>query len=111
MTPEGYPDRARDGYGEAAPDGRGYGMFEAPPAPDELPAFAPGAASPFPAFGAEAAPAPADQPGAFGGFPPDNGPPPPSSDVYVPAPAIVPLPTQAADPAGWPAPAEPYGEP
>src|SRR5215218_5414171 len=167
MTSEGYPvspDRAHleDRAVDAGQDGRGYGVFGAPPAAEDFPDFTPNPrdaapASPFPMFGDEepavngsaegasswpppaAAPAPPagyqplDQrepsaPSAFGGFPPDSAeepaayptppPAPPSSfapqpgeSFYVPAPAVVPLPTGYGEPpSAYGDPAPNYGE-
>lgn len=79
---------------------RGFGLFDAPPAPEEFPVFTPYQ----PAADSEADAFPPDsdggQPAPFGGFPSDDsGPAEWSSaadayqaDAYVPAPAVMPIP-------------------
>ncbi|HCU52041.1 MAG TPA: hypothetical protein DGG94_19965, partial [Micromonosporaceae bacterium] len=74
---------------------RGFGLFDAPPAPEEFPVFTP--YQPSADSEADAFPPDSDsgQPAPFGGFPSDDsGPAEWSSpaDAYVPAPAVMPIP-------------------
>src|SRR5688500_5086528 len=90
--PSGWPPPAE--WNEPADESgqqRGFGLFEAPPAPDEFPVFTPYS----PAENDSGFPLDSD---GFAGFPsdtpsapseaPDWG----SSDSYVPAPAVMPIP-------------------
>ncbi len=94
---------------DEAPNSRGYGLFDAPAAPDEFPSFTPfsGSGRDSDAFPPDSDPAPAS---AFGGFPSDDLPAPSEwasqvSEHYVPAPAVMPIPGVRHDmetsPASW----------
>lgn len=71
---------------------RGFGLFEAPPAPDEFPVFTPYKSSvPPDDFPPDSSASQEERPAAtFSGFPADEQP-------YVPAPAVVPIPGVAHD--------------
>src|SRR5688572_3703458 len=90
---------------DEAPNQRGFGLFDAPAAPDEFPVFTPYSGSgregdaQFPPDSELASSAP-----SFPGFPSDDIAPAASewasslSDHYVPAPAVVPIPGIRHDP-------------
>ena len=90
---------------DEAPNQRGFGLFDAPAAPDEFPVFTPYSGSAregdaqFPPDSEMASSAP-----SFAGFPSDDIAPAASewassvSDHYVPAPAVVPIPGVRHDP-------------
>src|SRR5687767_2525517 len=77
---------------EQASQQRGFGLFETPDAPNELPVFTP--------FTPDMSSSPSQSSAEevpFPGFPSEEQPPPPPASSYVPAPAVLPIPGVAHD--------------